>query len=279
MTDRTVTVRGIPFHYEEVGSGQTVVAIHGLTLDRHVEMAALEPIFSARSDAPGWRRIYPDMPGHGRTPAADWLETEDQMLEVLTEFVDAVAPRERLLLIGISWGAYLAHALATRRADRVGGLMMRVPVVRADRDRRDLPPQTVLVSDPEAVADVRPGEELWPMVAVVQTREMLQRFRALEVEPFDEPFVERLNLNYALSFEDELTTRMEAPALVVTGRQDSIVGYRDAWSLLEHLPRATFAVLDRAGHALDDEQAQLLPMLANEWLDRVLEYLGSQEPR
>ena len=55
------------------------------------------------------------------------------------------------------------------------------------------------------------------------------------------------------------------------GRQDSISGYRDAWAILENYPRATFAVLDRAGHGLGVEQRSLLGVLVDEWLDRVEE--------
>jgi pimeloyl-ACP methyl ester carboxylesterase len=58
----------------------------------------------------------------------------------------------------------------------------------------------------------------------------------------------------------------------VTGRQDSAVGYLGAWELLDHYPRATFAVLDRAGHALPHEQPELLRALVSEWLDRVREH-------
>ena len=58
---------------------------------------------------------------------------------------------------------------------------------------------------------------------------------------------------------------------MVTGRQDSTVGYAAAWDLLERYPRATFAVLDRAGHALPHEQPELLRALVAEWLDRVHE--------
>jgi len=57
----------------------------------------------------------------------------------------------------------------------------------------------------------------------------------------------------------------------VTGRQDSTVGYVRAWEGLEHFPRATFAVLDRAGHALPHEQPGLIRALVAEWLDRVHE--------
>ncbi len=60
----------------------------------------------------------------------------------------------------------------------------------------------------------------------------------------------------------------------MTGRQDSTVGYARAWELLERYPRATFAVLDGAGHALPHEQPELLRALVTEWLDRVREQVS-----
>jgi pimeloyl-ACP methyl ester carboxylesterase len=62
--------------------------------------------------------------------------------------------------------------------------------------------------------------------------------------------------------------------LVLTGRQDSDVGYRDQWRMTENFPRVTFAMLDRAGHGLLIEQAGLLTCVAREWLDRVAEASG-----
>ena len=41
---------------------------------------------------------------------------------------------------------------------------------------------------------------------------------------------------------------------------------------LDHYPRATFAVLDRAGHFVNIEQDVLCQALMSEWLDRVEEW-------
>jgi pimeloyl-ACP methyl ester carboxylesterase len=62
------------------------------------------------------------------------------------------------------------------------------------------------------------------------------------------------------------------PTLILAGRQDATVGYAGAWRLLDHYPRATFAVLDRAGHGLPHEQVGLLGALLAEWLDRIGEH-------
>jgi pimeloyl-ACP methyl ester carboxylesterase len=66
-----------------------------------------------------------------------------------------------------------------------------------------------------------------------------------------------------------LPIRRGPRACVVTGRQDGVVGYRDAWAILENYPRGTFAVLDRSGHFPSVEQEELFHALAGEWLDRV----------
>ena len=64
----------------------------------------------------------------------------------------------------------------------------------------------------------------------------------------------------------------DKPTLILSGRQDIAVGYKDSWDLLENFPRATYAVLDRAGHFLSIEQRALMQALVNEWLNRVEEY-------
>ena len=58
----------------------------------------------------------------------------------------------------------------------------------------------------------------------------------------------------------------------MTARQDNVCGYQDSWELLANVPRATFAVLDRAGHFVGIEQDRLCQVLMGEWLDRVEEY-------
>ncbi len=59
--------------------------------------------------------------------------------------------------------------------------------------------------------------------------------------------------------------------MIVVGRQDNVVGYKDTLTLLDSYPRATFAVLDRAAHNPQIEQIQLVHALFSEWLERIIE--------
>jgi len=148
-------------------------------------------------------------------------------------------------------------------------LMVKVP------DARDLPPQEVRVPDPELMAGLTPQQrEEFEWVAV-QSQRICERIEK-EMNPGialgDASFLTKLiEEGNAFSFDMDATgiEPFEKPTLIVTGRQDWTVGYRDAWQILEQYPWATFAVLDRAGHNLPIAQERLFDALVGEWLDRV----------
>jgi pimeloyl-ACP methyl ester carboxylesterase len=159
------------------------------------------------------------------------------------------------------------------------GLLLICPAgIELDRAKRDVPPRTVLRADPELVAGLSPEEAAdFTEVAVVQSPEMLRRFRediAPGIALADEEAMERIHQNWRLSVDPESGPAYERPALILTGRQDWAVGYAEQYTLLPHYPRATFAVLDRAGHNLQMEQPALFGALVWEWLDRVAESAG-----
>lgn len=80
---------------------------------------------------------------------------------------------------------------------------------------------------------------------------------------------------YRLSAEliDE-SAKFFAPALIVCGRQDEVVGYRDSLRLLELYPRSTYAVLDRGVHGLPVDESGLFEALVRDWVTRVDEWRG-----
>lgn len=267
-------VESLPVHYEERGSGTPIVMLHGRDADHRQMVTEMEPLFTERS---GWRRLYPDLPGMGRTPGAEWITHQDHVLGIVRGFVDVVAPEQRLVVAGASYGGYLALGLLHHLQPRVDGIALIVPAIERIREERRLPPSQVLVEDVAFLEALTPDESVMGSSFVVQSRDALDALRGYVMpgyEAADHGFLERLFRSRAFSFDARrLEAAFSAPALVLTGRQDSVVGYQDAWPILEHFPRATFAVLDRAGHALGIEQRSLFRALVGEWLDRVREHL------
>lgn len=270
-----VMVKSIPMYYEEFGTGFPIVMLHGWPADHRHMVADMEPLFQHHT---GWRRIYPDLPGMGKTPGAAWITRQDHMLEVVVEFLQQVAPDQRYVVVGSSYGGYLARGLVHEHGARMDGVFLMVPAVEMDETKQNFPPPQVLVEDPQFLSALRPEDALLSKMAVVQSVERLESFRT-NIQPAiaaaDHAFLERLEQHFAFSFPvDQLATPFPGPTLILTGRQDSTCGYREAWTLLDNYPRGTFAVLDRAGHGLGVEQKGLLQALAREWLERVKEYIA-----
>jgi len=269
-------IEDIKLTYEVVGEGKPIIMLHGWPLDHRHMVSELEPVFQHRG---GWKRVYPDLPGMGRTPGRNWITHQDQMLDITLAFIDSVIPGQRFVVAGASYGGYLARGVVHERSDLMDGLLLTVPVVQADESERSLPSTVTLVEDPALLSELPPTEaEAMQGIAVVQDRELLEWLRANiipAIEAADQAFLSRVRENYAFSFDvDSLPEPFAGPTLMLMGRQDGVCGYRDAWGIVEDYPRATFAVLDRAGHGLAVEQRHLFNVLVSEWLDRVEEYAG-----
>jgi pimeloyl-ACP methyl ester carboxylesterase len=266
-----VDVRGIPVHYEAIGAGRPMVMLHGGGTDHRLMSYAFEPAFAGRS---GWLRLYPDLPGMGRTPAADWIRGQDDMLAVVEGFVDAVASGRRFCLAGASYGGHLALGLMHRRASDTDGLLLVSPAVRRGIDPAELPAHQVFERDPAVVASVTDEERGWLGRSVVQTAENLAFFRAGVIPGLrlaDMAFLDRLDEGPmpSLDVAGPLAKPFPGPTLIIAGRQDNVVGWADTLPLLDSFPRATLAILDRAGHGVRAEQRTLVAALVAEWLDRL----------
>jgi pimeloyl-ACP methyl ester carboxylesterase len=270
-----VMVKSIPVYYEEYGTGMPILMLHGYMADHRSLVAGLEPLFR---DRPGWRRIYPDLPGMGKTPGAEWMTNHDHFLEVVSGFMHIVASGQRFVVGGYSYGGYLARGLVYQQGAMIDGVLLMVPGMEADPAKRHLPPPQVLVEDAQFQAAITPAESFLLERTVVQSLETLEYFRAY-IQPvaagMDQNFFKMFAGSEGFSFPvDHPANPFPGPALILTGRQDSTAGYREAWTILENYPRGSFAVLDRAGHRILIDQPELFKSLINEWLDRVEEYIA-----
>ena len=134
--------------------------------------------------------------------------------------------------------------------------------------------------------------QLWKDEKILKTfdpeiRQLLDLFLTWQTEENCRRFVEELGVGfssgdgeaqarirskkeaYAFSFDlDHTSTPFTKPSLILLGRQDCLVGYRDAFRLVDNYPRASFVVLDSAGHAMQIDRAALFSTLVADWLER-----------
>ena len=253
-------IRGAVIHWAEHGDGVPLVALHGAGVDHREIEAAIEAIVPRA----GYRRIYPDLPGMGRSTTVG-MTCNDDVVAVLGDFIDHLGAGP-VMLLGHSYGGYLARGLAARRPDMVLGLALFCPV--AERSG-DLPDHQVARQDPDAYDELEPGQRAgFDEYFVVRTRATARRYRDHVVPGtmlVDDAALARIFSGWRVEVGSGTLT---VPTLIVAGRRDSAVGYSDATALLERYLDATLAVIGGAGHALIHERPDLLAALVADWLDR-----------
>jgi pimeloyl-ACP methyl ester carboxylesterase len=254
-------VTEVPVHHVEHGTGRPVLVLHGAGVDHRESEACFEQVFAG---VDGLRRIYPDLPGMGRTSAPETLRGAEDVVHTLFRFVDEVAGAAPVLLVGHSAGAYYAHAMAEQRPGRVAGVALICPLLPGTRD---VPEHRVVTGS----GDI--GDAVFRNYFVLHTPEMLdryQRFVAPAAALVDQSALDRIGERWAL--DPSQWQRYAGPALLVAGRLDSTVGYAATIDLARDYPHASLAVLDDAGHALPHEQPAVLRALFHEWLERVAHF-------
>ncbi|HEX3039295.1 MAG TPA: alpha/beta hydrolase [Caproiciproducens sp.] len=264
-------VQDVSVSYEVIGQGKPIVMIHGYFVDHRMMTGCMEPVFQNKNN---YKRIYFDLPGMGDSDSSDWITNADRMLEIVIGLIDRLIPNQNFLLAGYSYGGYLARGIVCKMPQRVDGLALLCPVIRPNFSERDVPEHIVLEKDSRLLAKLSAEKaKEFNEDFVVQNERTYERYQEeilSGIEIGNNEFLRTFQkTGYAFSFPvDKLAEKFEKPALILVGRQDSCVGYRDAWDILENYTRATFAALDYAGHNLQIEQQELFESMINEWLAR-----------
>lgn len=263
------TVKDVKIYYETYGEGTPILMIHGWSPDHRLMKGCMEPVFKAMNKL--WKRIYFDLPGMGKTKGEPWINGSDQMLEVILGFIDAIIPNKKFVLAGESYGGYLARAIIKKRPMAVDGLLLICPSAGQDGVKEDA--QFQIFKKDEALLDSLDKEDrdYFQSICVIQDERVWSRYKE-EIIPglktADYSFLKKLKGQFSFNV-DELEQPFMKPTLMLVGRQDHLVGYRGLWHILDNYPRASYMLLDNAGHSLQIEQDILFTESVKEWLDRV----------
>ena len=111
------------------GGRPTLVLLHGWVMNNTTWFKTALPLADE-----GYGLLFPDLPGHGQSPALDFKETPnhrvyDRMAEEVFKVMDDLKI-EDALVAGYSMGATVACAMARAQPSRVQGLLVLDPIVR-----------------------------------------------------------------------------------------------------------------------------------------------------
>jgi len=241
------------------GDGSAIVLLHGIGSSA-TSWRRLMPL------VPGHRLIAPDFPGYGDSADAAGLT-----LEALADRVGALIDREggRAHVVGVSFGALVALALARRAPERVRSLVLadatlgRGALPPAERERW-LAGRTTFAdgiaagSEDRARAIAAPGA---PADVVAEIAANMRRAR---------PAGYRAVAAIVASTDARpWLGEIRVPALVLCGAADAVVGVPLAEAIADALPDARYATIAGAGHAPHVERPAAVAAAISAFVDGV----------
>ncbi|RJF88855.1 alpha/beta fold hydrolase [Oleomonas cavernae] len=261
-----VTVDGIVTNYHDLGQGRPVLMIHGsgpgvsAFANWRLNMGAL---------AEARRVLAPDILGFGYTQTPPGTAfSMDRWLAHLTGFID-VHGLGQVDVVGNSFGAALALALAAREPERVRRLVL---MGAAGIDFRLTVGLDLVWGYEPSIENMRHLIGLFSFDPSRATEELARlRYQASIRPGVQEAFgalfpAPRQRWVTALATPPASIAAIDKPALILHGREDRIIPPSNAERLFQLLPRAELHMFGRCGHWTQIEHAARFNALVADFL-------------
>jgi len=254
----SVTVRGIGLDIVEKGQGRPVLFLHpgeGLQPD-HPWLEHL---------ARRHRVIAPFHPGFGGSSLPDWIGSVDDLAYLYLDLA-AQMQLKHAVLVGNSFGGWIAAEMAIRNTQRFAGLFLASPLgIKVggvlDRDIVDMhaTPRAELLR--LAWADPAKGDTDYTQMPETELAAIARGREALAVFGW-KPYMHNPRLKRWLH-------RIDIPTVLLRGTQDGIISrsYVEAWA--SEIDRAEFEQLADAGHYPHLEQPAAFAARVEDFIDKL----------
>jgi 3-oxoadipate enol-lactonase len=242
-------------HWESTGTGDPVLMIMGLGLSGGAWWRTV-PVLSR-----SLRVITFDNRGVGRSRAHLHSYTTEAMADDAVSVLDA-AGIERAHVYGFSLGGMVAQQLALRHEDRVRSIVLGAThpggprAVRPSDDVIGFFRRRASMSAKDAARASVPFN-YGPRCRREHKDRIAEDIQRRLAHPFPERAYKAQMVAASLHNCYRRLKRIEAPTLVVHGREDRIVPVANAEILAERVPRAELRILDHAGHLYSTEQPEV----------------------
>ncbi|NVJ17193.1 alpha/beta fold hydrolase [Myxococcus sp. AM010] len=243
----TVTVDGVPLHYQDEGKGLPVLLLHAFPLNG----SAFDKQVKALSGR--YRFIVPDIRGFGESALGDGPTEMSRIARDVLALLDALN-LDTVVVGGVSMGGYAAMALLREDAGRVSGLVLMDTQATADdaegKARRETSAKQALESGVEPIIQAM----LPKLVASGPDSPVAQEVAAL-MRAASPAGVAAAQRGMALRPDSkDMLARYAGPALVVVGEHDTLTPPAKAKEIAGLIAGAKLEVIPEAGHLANQEQ-------------------------
>ncbi|TMR97220.1 alpha/beta fold hydrolase [Nonomuraea basaltis] len=241
----TFLSNGIAVEFDDVGSGDALVLVHGHPFNRSMWRPQVE-----RFSASGWRIIAPDLRGYGGSTVVSGKVTLDVFARDVAALLDHLGVDE-LVMVGLSMGGQIAMEFFRLFPDRIRGLVLADTSPRAD----SVEGKRLRLDTAERV--VREGMAGYAQETLPR---MVAPYNIAQRPDVARHVLEMMNTTSAEGAAAALRGRAErpdyadvlrgvaVPTLVVVGRDDDFTPVAEAEFTQTLIPNATLTVIENAGH-------------------------------
>jgi pimeloyl-ACP methyl ester carboxylesterase len=253
-----VSVHGTRVEMLDLGGGRPMLFLNaGIGIDPGV--AALNQLVEHL------RVIAPSHPGFGASERPTWITTVDDLSYFYLDLLDELDLNE-VILVGVSFGAWIAAEIAVKCTTRLSHLIMTnaVGIKVGDRETRDIADifamgeeefNVAAFANPSIGAKNYKSMSEADLLATARNREALARFAW-------SPYMHDSKLRHRLH-------RIGIPTLFLWGAQDRIVSADYGRRYCAAVAGARFEQIDDAGHLPHIEQPKTFAA-------RILEFVEAQ---
>lgn len=214
--------------------------------------------------AAGLRTLVLDPPGHGRSTGPGRQFTIDECAQAALQVLDALNVQTPVIVLGTSWGGMVAPRIALLASDRVRGMVLFNTTAESaapfDRLKAIFLTKLLAISALDKTVDnmtvpsmlASETKRRKPELAVELTKTLRSWKRRGLIDAVRSVLVDRDSVL-------ETLRRVEAPALILSGKEDTILPSSYSRRMAEKLPNARHIEMPGAAHLVPIE----VPEVAN----------------
>jgi 3-oxoadipate enol-lactonase len=245
-----ISVNGVTLSYEEAGSGQAIILLHGYPFNRSMWREQVEAL------SPKYRVITPDLRGLGESSGTDEPATMAQMASDVAALMDHLGI-DRAVIGGLSMGGYVALAFYRRHELRVRALVLADTRATADTDEakanRERQALAALSEGMQPIVDAM-LPKLFAASTVEQKPEVVERVREMMMNTDPKGAAAALRGMAVRIDHTDFLPSIIPPTLIILGSDDQITPVSNSEEMHRGVAGSRLEIIDGAGHVSNIEK-------------------------
>lgn len=253
-------------NYDEVGSGQPIILLHGFPFNRSMWREQID-FLSTR----GYRCVAPDLRGLGENKSTSEITTMEDMARDVAALLDELKI-DRATICGLSMGCYVAFEFAHLFPSRVQALLLAGARAegpdKAEKKSRDQQAKQVIEKGFAPSVESILQSLLSPLTlrekpeVVARVRQMVSKTDPLGAAAAQRGMARRRD--YCGDLKE-----ISVPTLIVAGRDDGVRKAIDAETIHRGIENSRLEIIRDAGHLMNMERPEEFNRVMSQFFEQL----------